>query len=191
MHKKLLLVISILFNFDLISFTQGHARLLEPAARSSAWRKFPNSSFPVEYTDNQMNCGGFWKQWSVNGGKCSICGEDWSLPVRQYDIGGPKYTGLLVAEYFRGQQITVTVEVTANHLGYFEFRVCSLDSSGINTDATNECLDKNLMIDVYGNSRQLVTSRHVGLLNYRLILPAKLSCNHCVLQVIECKSDFQ
>jgi hypothetical protein len=168
---------------QMVSFINCHARLLEPVARSSAWRKFPNLSFPVEYTDNQMNCGGFWQQWSINGGKCSICGEDWSLPVRQYDLGGPKYRGLLVAEYVQSQEITVTVEVTANHLGFFEFRVCSLDSAGLNTDASIDCLNKNLLIDIYGNRRQLVTSMHVGLLNYRLSLPAGLTCNHCVFQV--------
>ena len=35
----------------------GHARLLEPAGRSSLWRF--NYKTPVNYNDNQLFCGGY------------------------------------------------------------------------------------------------------------------------------------
>jgi hypothetical protein len=166
----------------LFSQVNGHARLLGPAARSSAWRFSPK--FPIEYTDNQMNCGGFWKQWSApNLGRCSICGEDWSLPApRLYDLGGPRYVGALVGTYTAGQIMQATVEVTANHLGYFEFRMCNLDLTP-GQDATQDCLDKNLLFDVFGNSRQMVTANNIGILNYQLMVPKGLTCAHCVFQV--------
>ena len=45
----------------LIEMVVCHGRLLDPAARSTAWRVFP-MLFPVHYTDNEMSCGGFVKQ---------------------------------------------------------------------------------------------------------------------------------
>ena len=46
--------------------SDAHGRLLVPPARSSAWREDP-ARFPAYYDDAQMFCGGFQKQWGVNG----------------------------------------------------------------------------------------------------------------------------
>ncbi len=43
-----------------------HGRLLEPIARTSAWRKFP-ATFPAYYDDAQMFCGGVQTLWGQNG----------------------------------------------------------------------------------------------------------------------------
>ena len=43
-----------------------HGRLLNPVARTSAWRLFPNI-FPAYYDDNQMFCGGVQTLWEQNG----------------------------------------------------------------------------------------------------------------------------
>ena len=41
----------------IISYVQGHARLLDPPSRASMWRVgFDN---PADYDDNGRNCGGF------------------------------------------------------------------------------------------------------------------------------------
>ena len=44
---------------------EGHGMLLNPPARSSAWREDP-ARFPAYYQDNQMFCGGFNTQWNIN-----------------------------------------------------------------------------------------------------------------------------
>lgn len=51
----------------------SHGKLLEPPSRTSAWRS--NAGFPINYNDNEMNCGGVNVQWNLNGGRCGICGE--------------------------------------------------------------------------------------------------------------------
>ena len=58
----------------LINMSQAHGRLVDPVARSSAWRK-DHTKFPSYYDDNSMNCGGIGMQ-IMNGGKCGICGEE-------------------------------------------------------------------------------------------------------------------
>ena len=41
----------------IISYVQGHARLLDPPSRASMWKVgFDN---PADYDDNGRNCGGF------------------------------------------------------------------------------------------------------------------------------------
>lgn len=42
-----------------------HGRLIDPPARTSAWRVDP-VKFPYVYYDNQMFCGGFETQWRKN-----------------------------------------------------------------------------------------------------------------------------
>ena len=53
--------------------------------------------------------------------------------------------------------ITVSVQITANHRGYFEFRICSNDD--VNTEVTQGCLDENLLPDTDGNIRYLFANR--------------------------------
>jgi len=155
-----------------------HGRLLTPAARSSAWRQFPDL-FPAYYDDAQMFCGGVQTLWGKNGGKCGICGEDYS-GVKQFEKGGSMYTGNIVAKYTQGQQIDAVVEITANHYGYFEFRLCNVDGKA--GDATQSCLDQTLLKDVNGNTKIFITRGKTGKFTTRLNLPSGFSCNHCVFQ---------
>lgn len=157
----------------------GHGRLMQPIARSSAWRKFP-SLFPAYYGDNQMFCGGTYTQYSQNGGKCGICGESYSAP-KQFEKGGALYRNLVVAKYKRGQTIDVDVEITANHYGYFEFRVCNVDGSI--SDATQACLDKNVLTDSNGKTKIYIDKSKTGIIKLKLKLPRNLVCKHCVFQV--------
>lgn len=36
-------------------------------------------------------------------------------------------TGIIGKTYYEGSEITVTIDITANHYGYFEFRLCKND----------------------------------------------------------------
>lgn len=60
-----MLLKSILFISCLVAGISGHGRLLDPPARSSAWREDP-VRFPMFYDDNQMFCGGFFTQWTTH-----------------------------------------------------------------------------------------------------------------------------
>lgn len=72
-----LLFVVIVLSF-MPSHVTGHGRLIDPPARSTAWRYgFPT---PVNWNDNELFCGGFTTQWQQNGGKCGICGDNWRGP---------------------------------------------------------------------------------------------------------------
>ena len=164
----------------LIEEIAGHGRLLQPIARTSAWRKFP-AQFPAYYGDNQMFCGGVNTQYKENGGKCGICGESYSA-TKKFEKGGSMYRDLVVAKYSKGDKINVEVELTANHKGYFQFSVCNVDGS--KTDATQQCLDKNILTDSNGKQKITIDAGKTGIMKFELSLPAGLACKHCVFQVI-------
>lgn len=90
----------------------SHGRLIDPPARSTAWRY--DSRFPAYYDDTAMYCGGFGVQ-QQNGGKCGICGENYALP-KQFEKGGSLYKGYIVKSYKQGQNISVIVEVIMTRL---------------------------------------------------------------------------
>lgn len=50
--------------FVKVVFISCHGRLLDPPARTSAWRE--DSRFPPFYNDAEMFCGGFDTQWRLN-----------------------------------------------------------------------------------------------------------------------------
>lgn len=163
-----------------ITKISGHGRLMSPVSRTSAWRKYP-SLFPAYFQDNQMFCGGFHTQFHENGGECGICGESASLPKR-FEKGGDLYRNLIVEEYLKGQIIEAELEITANHYGYFEFKICNVDGS--KTDATQACLDKTILADSTGRTKFPIERTKTGSMKFKLNLPGNLLCNHCVFQVI-------
>ncbi|CAF3625173.1 unnamed protein product [Rotaria sp. Silwood1] len=173
----------VLFPYFLIS-VYGHGYLFEPVARSSAW--LVDSSFRQCCTwpnHMEMFCGGMGHQWNVNDGKCSICGEAYDKKVKLFEKGGAMYKGTIVKTYTQGQQIDVKVVLTANHKGYFEFRLCNLDASPL-ADATQECLDRHQLIIADTNSTKFRNVSQYGseMITVRVQLPSDVSCQHCVFQ---------
>lgn len=71
--------------------------------------------------------------------------------------------------------------MTENHKGYFEFRLCNLDN--ILTEATQECLNKNLLINSYGKNRIYLPKDFKGKMITFLNIPKGFKCDHCVFQV--------
>ncbi|ELU11163.1 hypothetical protein CAPTEDRAFT_224259 [Capitella teleta] len=158
---------------------EGHGRLLRPPSRSSMWRLPEHRGAPINYNDNELNCGGFYNQWSRQGGRCGVCGDPWQGP-RRNEPGGEYYTGVITADYTSGETIDVQVEITANHLGYFEFRLCT-DAENFNGMSPEECLDEHLLQFENGETQyDLGTTR--GKVNLRLELPEYITCTHCFLQ---------
>lgn len=96
-------------------------------------------------------------QWTQNGGKCGVCGDPWHEPTpRLHESGGFYDTGLLGRRYTPGQIIDIEVELTANHKGYFELRLCPLTGDPSLTER-QECFNKYLntnYFQLYNKRRQ-------------------------------------
>ncbi|KAK3094869.1 hypothetical protein FSP39_007325 [Pinctada imbricata] len=167
----------VLVVFCLLDGVTGHGRLLEPPSRSSLWR-FGLSGL-YNYNDNSLYCGGFMNQYFKNNGKCGICGDPYQGP-RDNEAGGKYATGFIARHYTAGQVMNVVVEVTVNHYGYFEFKICP--NNDVKKAATKECLDKHLLSLTNGTTRYYVTQNIVGKYHITLQLPKDLTCTQCVFQ---------
>jgi hypothetical protein len=58
---------------------------------------------------------------------------------RPNELGGKYGLGIVTANYTSGDKVTLTVELTTNHWGYFEFRLCPV---GTGQMVDQDCLDK-------------------------------------------------
>ena len=135
-----------LFLAAFVTHVAPHGRFIEPPSRTSAWRF--GFKTPAHHNDHETNCGGFGRQWEKNGGKCGICGDPWDAPVpRDGESGGRFGRGVIVRSYIIGQRITVSLDITANHQGYFQFRLCPT------APATQQCLDKNILLFSDGTTK--------------------------------------
>ncbi|XP_015171788.1 PREDICTED: uncharacterized protein LOC107064049 isoform X2 [Polistes dominula] len=158
---------------------RGHGMMLDPINRSSAWRK--NLPVPRNYLDNQHFCGGFQIQYQQNNGHCGECGDDWSLPrPRPNENGGIYGTGLIVKEYIEGSYIQIQIELTASHLGHFEFSICPLNNK--KELETDECFAKYPIRLANGSYKYNITSYAIKDYTIEAVLPQGLTCEHCVLR---------
>ena len=67
--------------------------------------------------------------------------DPWLANPKQHEAPGGRYAnGIITNTYQAGQEVTVRVQITTNHKGYFEFKLCS------NNDPTNDkdqtCFDE-------------------------------------------------
>lgn len=122
-------------------------------------------------------------QWKVNNGKCGICGDPYN-GVRSNELPNGRYAVNLVitAKYRAGDQMTAKVQLTANHRGFFVFRLCPASSDLI--EVTQECLDGNVLTVLNSPDRRkyIVPDTMPRMYDVQLQLPANLTCNRCVLQ---------
>ncbi|KAL5020518.1 hypothetical protein ScPMuIL_003410 [Solemya velum] len=177
-YFKMAFVLFLSGHFDKVG---GHGRLLDPPARGSMWRKGFDS--PKNHNDNQMFCGGFSRQWEINNGKCGVCGDPWD-GSHSHEPGGIFYSGQISQTYTSGQEITIDVEVTANHLGWFEFRLCP--NNVPDAEITQDCLDQYVLPLKYHDGTDTGTRRpidsSIGHFITRARLPVGVTCSHCMLQ---------
>jgi len=158
-------------------YVAGHGTVLDPVSRGSRWR-FTSKAKP-DYDDTQGWCGGFYTQWTLNGGNCGLCGDDYSKPIpRAHEHGGTYGQGVIVKSYTSGGLLPVAVEITANHKGYFYFQLCKMDGA----QESNECFAANRLKLASGADIYTLPSDEVGWYNMTLQIPSGLKCNHCVLQ---------
>ena len=120
-------------------------------------------------------------QYDINGGKCGVCGDAWNGP-RDNEVGGKYANGIIVRKYEPGQVIKVVVDLTANHKGWFEFRVCPNDNPS--KPITQECLDRYILRQITNNQPRYMVPSENGrsLIKVYLKLPVNLKCKNCVLQ---------
>ncbi|KAH8248267.1 hypothetical protein KR038_009874 [Drosophila bunnanda] len=162
--------------FCLMPELEAHGMMLSPVGRSSRWRY--DSSAPTNYDDNGLYCGGFWKQ-TENGGRCGLCGDDWSLAQpRPNELGGKYGSGVIVKSFNGVTEADITVKITANHLGYFRFHICNLDENGSESE---ECFNQHLLNFADGSQENYIGTV-TGDIVMTVQLPTDLNCVHCVLR---------
>ncbi|XP_062613563.1 uncharacterized protein LOC134275301 [Saccostrea cucullata] len=168
--------------------TEAHGRLWKPCARQTLFRLYGTARFKANYDDVSLFCGGTQRQWSVNGGKCGICGDAYDLPQssKRYEVGGTNTyaTGFIAETYHQGQQVDVLVELTAAHLGKFFFRICKQTNE--NVEVTQDCLDRTqLKVEQNGVYNDYFDVKASGMrtnISMTVQLPGDLTCEHCVFQ---------
>ncbi|KAL7286075.1 hypothetical protein TKK_0019592 [Trichogramma kaykai] len=128
--------------------------------------------------DNQNFCGGYWIQ-HVNGGKCGVCGDNYKDQVPRAQENGGRYgRGKIVQTYKSGENISVTVDLSANHDGYFQFAVCPLDDQA----ETEECFEAHPLLLAKDGSDKYYVGKKSGRLDIDLTLPKNLKCQQCSLR---------
>lgn len=163
----------------IIGCVASHGTVHDPVARQTRWRY--DSSATPNYDDVGVYCGGISALWQQNGGRCGVCGDNYAeRPPRSHELGGTFGQGVIVKTYSSGANIRVEVRLSANHMGFFQFDLCSLDSNG--RQETNACFDANLLRLTNGADRYTITQQGPATFNVDLSLPSGLRCDHCVLR---------
>lgn len=176
MNTIIIVLLSIL---TIVPLVHGHGMMIHPVNRASRWRD--GFKGPTEYTDNQLSCGGAGPQWEQHGGKCGVCGDEYGVTPRFAYPGLFAQDPPIVRNYDEGQVIEIKIRLTANHKGYFTFRVAPL----VNPPIKQEDLDKNVLKrpNANGDTEWPVTTEDgTGDFNMLYTLPVGLTCKHCVLQ---------
>ncbi|KAL5009885.1 hypothetical protein ScPMuIL_012190 [Solemya velum] len=156
----------------------GHGRLIEPPSRSSMHRYGFNT--PANFNDNELFCGGFQNQWERNNGACGVCGDPIQGPYDN-EAGGKFATDTIARCYPVGTtSIGIKVDVTANHLGFFEYRLC--EHNNTKTRFSQDCLDENLLREAGTGNTQFSIGTTIGVVKHTVNLPPTLTCTQCVLQ---------
>lgn len=78
------------------------------------------------------------------------------------------------------QYVRMSVELTASHMGVFEFRLCAKNST--NELVTQDCLNQNLLRLADGSTRYQVPDFTARWYDIVVKLPYGLTCNSCVVQ---------
>jgi hypothetical protein len=77
----------------------------------------------------------------VNSGRCGVCGDPYDEVIKPHEApGGIFATGTIVRNYIQGQIISVTIQITATHRGFYEFKLCP--NNNPQKDPTQDCFEK-------------------------------------------------
>lgn len=160
----------------------GHARMMDPPARNSMWRL--GYSNPTNYNDNEVFCGGFGVQFLRNKGKCGVCGDNWADDQPRPHEGGGRYgQGVIGRRYTTGQNISILIDVTTNHQGWFITKLCPVDNP--DQIVTQECFDQHVLPIAGTNNDKYYIPKDTpktAMLEYEVTLPVGVTCSQCVIQ---------
>jgi hypothetical protein len=114
------------------------------------------------------------------------------LGPRDHEDGGIYATGIIGRTFESGEMINTTIDITANHFGYFEFRLCPIDlgKSRRPRRLSQGCLDQHLLTigpsDSKSNgddTRYYLPHGNKSYFYVPVQLPSEIiACKHCVLQ---------
>ena len=99
---------------------------------------------------------------------------------REHEAGGKYATGKIVRRYSEGQVIEVNVQITANHKGWFQFKLCP--NNNPHRRVTQQCLDRFVLRAAVGAGTRYNLGGRKGLIKLRYQLPPGVVCSQCVLQ---------
>jgi Lytic polysaccharide mono-oxygenase, cellulose-degrading len=154
------------------------------------------------------------------GGRCGICGDAFNMTSKPSEAPGGMYaTGTIVRSYRSAQTIPVSIVVTANHRGYFEFRLCA--NNDVKQDPVQDCFNRfishifwgqefadwplvtwiftishfmlfqrYLLIVVGSGSRYYLPTTVSQTFNVQLQLPMGVTCSQCIIQVTSSMNDL-
>ena len=126
-------------------------------------------------------CGGAGPMHnSVNKGRCGICGDEYSAPVKQFQAGGKYAKGTISRSYQPGQEMNVEIKLVANHKGFFTFALCAHNDP--NSSPNRECFLNNQL--TVNNGARYYATGGTGLKKMKVKLPDGLTCKQCILQVL-------
>lgn len=109
-----------------------------------------------------------------------MCGDPWQGP-RNHEAGGKYARGVVARQYQVGAFINVTLELTSNHMGYFEFRLCPVNDP--HKKATKACLDQHLLNILGHGTRYFIQRQGANVFEeLAVMLPPNMKCSQCVLQ---------
>lgn len=123
-----------------------------------------------------------------------MCGDAFYPIPRAHERGGRYYSGEITKTFKQGDIVEADVEVTANHRGWFEFKICPYDkpapediergANGQFIEVTQRCLDKHPipLADGSGYRYELPSPWKRGIHTVKLRLPFNLVCNKCLFQ---------
>ena len=78
-------------------------------------------------------------------GRCGICGDPWDKDPRPHESPGGVFANGIIARVYRpGEEVEVEVDVTANHFGFFTFKLCPNNNTA--SDPKQDCFDRFLKV---------------------------------------------
>ncbi|XP_060077403.1 uncharacterized protein LOC132556956 [Ylistrum balloti] len=161
-----------------VAHVSGHADMIDPPSRGLLGKY---------HTPWGVNCGGLSKQ-IANGGLCGPCGDDITQGMpRDMEEGGKYGKAGIGKTYNEGETISIVVRVTANHKGFFDFKLCPSANVTRRTKELEQCLNEYPLdiIDTITGTRDKVWPLGNGngnITNLELVLPTGVTCAHCVLR---------
>ncbi|ODM92966.1 hypothetical protein Ocin01_13718 [Orchesella cincta] len=160
------------------SGVNSHGRFMKPPNRSSIWRvpQFQSQNPPQNYNDMELFCGGV-HQADNPGTNCGVCGDPQSQGApRDNEVNGKWYRGIITGRYSAGQVIDIEVELTQQHKGYMEWRLCT------NPRTENQACFNRYVLQLANGSGTRLPVTSTGMYRTQLRLPAGVRCNQCIIQ---------